>query len=189
MHKELLLLGLLRQGPMYGYELHRIVQAHGALYSDMKKANLYYLLDRLAGSGCLTVQAEPGMRGARGERLVYTITAAGRERFGELLREVMRSYEPEHNGVDVAVVFLSHLPASEAIGLLAERQQAVAERRAQVAAELGDPAAHGPLRQIAADHLLSQIDAELDWIARSLAYLREVVWTGAIKEGENGQPT
>ncbi len=73
--------------------------------------------------------------------------------------------------------------------MLAERQQAVAERRAQVAAELGDPAAHGPLRQIAADHLLSQIDAELDWIARSLAYLREVVWTGAIKEGENGQPT
>ncbi len=188
MHKELMLLGLLRPGSLYGYELHRIVQAHGELYSDMKKANLYYLLDRLAGSGHLTVQAEPGTRGARGERLVYTITAAGRERFAELLREVLRSYEPDHNGVDVAVIFLSHLPASEAVSLLAERQRTVAERRAQVAAELGDPAAHGPLRQIAADHLLSQIDAELNWIERSLAFLHEVGWTGAAKEDVNGQP-
>lgn len=186
MHKELMLLGLLRRGPMYGYELHRIVQAHGEIYSDMKKANVYYLLDRLAGSGCLTVQAEPGTRGARGERLVYTITEVGRERFGELLREVLRSYEPEHNGVAVAVNYLSHLTTDEALDLLGERQRVVAERRAQVAAELGDPAAHGPLRQLAADHLLSKIDAELDWIARSLAYLHEAGWTGATKEDEDG---
>ena len=40
MHKVLLLLGLLLQGPRYGYELHQIVRAHGELYADLKKSNL-----------------------------------------------------------------------------------------------------------------------------------------------------
>src|SRR5713226_7824384 len=100
MHKLLLLLGLLRQGPLYGYELHRIVRAHGELYTDLKKANLYYLLDRLARDGYLDVQVEPGARGPRGERIIYTITAKGREYFEHLLRGVLRTYEPVHTGID-----------------------------------------------------------------------------------------
>lgn len=188
MHKELLLLGLLRPGPMYGYELNRIVLAHGELYRDLKKGNLYYLLDRLAKDGNLSVASEPGARGARGERLIYTITEAGRQHFDTLLREVIRSYEPEHNGVDVAVVFLAHLPPAEALGLLAERRAVVTERRKRMAEELNDPMINNPLRHVAADHLLSQIDAEIAWIERSLAYLREVGWAGKQEEGENGQP-
>ena len=65
MHKELLLLGLLQSGHNTGYELHRIVTAHGELYTDLKKGNVYYLLERLAADGALTVTAEPGARGPR----------------------------------------------------------------------------------------------------------------------------
>jgi len=60
---------------MHGYELHRVVAAHGELYADLKKANVYYLLDRLATDGYVLVRTEPGAPGgARGERLVYEIT-------------------------------------------------------------------------------------------------------------------
>ena len=83
MHKILLLLGLLLRRPLHGYELHRIVRAHGELYADLKKGNLYYLLDRLAAEGYLKVQAEPGTRGARGERVIYELTDQGRARFVE----------------------------------------------------------------------------------------------------------
>lgn len=182
MHKDLLILGLLRAGPMYGYELNQFVVAHGEIYRDLKKANLYYLLDRLAKDGYLTVEEEPGARGARGARLIYTISEAGRQRFDTLLREVILNYEPEHNGIDVAVVFLSRLPSAEAIGLLEQRRDVVAARRQRVASELGDPNAHGPLRYIANDHLLSQIDAELAWIERSLRYLIEIGWTSKVEE-------
>src|SRR5690242_19416061 len=81
MHKTLHLLGLLLAGPKSGYDLHRILRAHGELYADLKKANVYYLLDRLARDGFLSVQSEPGARGPRGERLIYTMTESGRERF------------------------------------------------------------------------------------------------------------
>ncbi|HLI91259.1 MAG TPA: PadR family transcriptional regulator [Ktedonobacteraceae bacterium] len=171
MHKILLLLGLLRRRPKYGYELHQVIQAHGELYSDLKKANLYYLLDRLAKDGYLRVQVEPGTRGARGERLIYEITDQGRERFDELLREVLLTYEPVHTGVETAIIFLAQAAPSEAIALLIRRRQIVAERRAKVAAELDAMEDGGPMVQIASDHLLSLIDAELAWIDRSVTYL------------------
>src|SRR5258707_2617841 len=117
MHKTLLILGLLRRGPLHGHELHRIIRAHGELYADLKKANLYYLLERLTKEGYLHVHAEPGTRGARGERLIYGLTDRGQAHFNDLLREVLRSYEALHTGVEVAIVFLRLLPINEAIAL------------------------------------------------------------------------
>jgi DNA-binding PadR family transcriptional regulator len=195
MHKALLLLGLLLRGPLYGYELHRIVRAHGELYADLKKGNLYYLLERLAEEGFLEMKAETGARGARGERLIYELTERGRARFVELLHEVMQSYEPVHMGVDTAVVFLSYLSPAEGLRLFIERRQNVAARREAVVADLGDQAKNGALVRIASDHLLSLVDAELAWIDRSLAYLQEIGWANQAdrpeqqhigKEGEQG---
>jgi DNA-binding PadR family transcriptional regulator len=176
MHKVLLLLGLLLRGPLHGYELHRIVRAHGELYADLKKANLYYLLERLAAEGSLQVQAEPGTRGARGERLVYELTDQGRTQFTELLRDILQTYEPVHTGVETAIVFLSHLSPADGLRLLTERRQVVATRRATVALEIGDQENNGPLVRIAGDHLLSLMDAELAWLDRSLAYLEDLGW-------------
>jgi DNA-binding PadR family transcriptional regulator len=171
MHKALLVLGLLEGGPKTGYDLHRVVRAHGEFYADLKKANLYYLLERLAGEGCLEVQAESGARGPRRERLIYALTQRGKERFGELLRDVLRQYTPIHSGVEIAILFLSRVPAAEAITLLEQRREAVAARRARIVSELGDFAAHGTLQRIAADHLLSQIDGELAWADRALSQM------------------
>ena len=176
MHKVLLLLGLLQGGPLYGYELHRIVRAHGELYADLKKANLYYLLERLASEGYLSVQAEEGARGARGEKLIYELTEQGRAHFKALLREIILTYEPAHMGVDTAVVFLTSLPRAEGLQLLTERRENVARRRDVTAQELAAVAESSPLFHIASDHLLGLMDAELAWIDRSLAYLRDARW-------------
>lgn len=179
MHKVLLLLGLLLHGPRYGYELHQIVRAHGELYADLKKSNLYYLLERLAAEGSLSVRAEEGTRGARGERLIYELTDQGRMRFNELLREVILTYEPTHTGVDTAVMFLTTLPHAESLHLLRERRRVVGERREVVAKELAVGAEDNPLLHIASDHLLSLIETELAWLDRSLTYLHDSGWERA----------
>lgn len=195
MHKILLLLGLLRYGPMSGKDLHRLVQeqdalsfamsgydlhtlvrTHGALSTDLKKSNVYYLLDRLAADGYLNVSTEPGARGPRGERLIYSLTSAGCERFDELLREVLRTDDQLHSGIDVALLFLRQMPHAEALALLEERRQRTALRREQVASELDEQVRNNPLQRIAFDHLLSLIDAELAWLGRTLADLRVNGW-------------
>jgi DNA-binding PadR family transcriptional regulator len=175
-HKVLMLLGLLRQGPMSGYDLHRFVRAHGAVSADLKKANVYYLLDRLAADGYLHVQAEAGARGPRGERQMYTLTDLGRARFDELLREVLRSYDTVHTGVDVAVMFLGQLTQAEALSLLEERRQTISEQRKGIAAEMSEEMIHRPTQRIARDHLLCLLDAELAWVEHTLEELHSSQW-------------
>jgi DNA-binding PadR family transcriptional regulator len=172
MHKELLILGLVQSGHNTGYDLHRIVTAHGELYDDLKKGNVYYLLERLAESGALEVTAEAGARGPRRERLVYTLTDRGRRRFFELLREVVRTYELAHTGVEVGMVYLPYLAPQEAIPLLEERRQAVLARRTLMIEREARGGDHFHV-QLARDHLLSLMDAELAWIERTLQRLRE----------------
>jgi DNA-binding PadR family transcriptional regulator len=169
MHKELHILGLLQSGPLTGYDLHRIVVAHGELFTDLKKGNVYYLLERLAAHGALQVTAEAGARGPRRERLIYALTDQGRQRFHHLLREVVRTYEVAHSGVEVGMFFLPYLEPQDAIHLLQERREAVLAHRALIEREAGNRAhLH---QQLAQEHLLCLMDAELGWIQRALQRL------------------
>ncbi len=172
MHKTLLILGLLQNGPLHGYDLHRIVQAHGDIYADLKKPNLYYLLDRMAAEGLLHVHAETGARGARGERLIYELTEQGQTRFQELLREVLRSYEPVHTGIEVAITFLKRLSLEDAVSLLEERRSAVVIYQEQLLVHQQNNETN-PLTAIALDHLAGLVVAELQWVDRSLVRLRD----------------
>lgn len=169
MHKELHILGLLLPGPKTGYDLHRIVVAHGELFTDLKKGNVYYLLDRMAQRGDLSVTTEAGARGPQRERYLYAITEQGRRRFDQLLREVVRTFEVARTGVEVGVVFLPYLDRRDAIDLLRERRQSTLARRANIA---GDDRTHeGLFQELARDHLLSLLDAEVAWIDRALRRL------------------
>lgn len=170
MHKELLLLGFLQSGPKTGYDLHRIVQAHGDLYTDLKKGNVYYLLERMATEEYVSVVTESGGRGLRRERLIYTLTEGGRQRFQKMLREVLRTFELAHTGVEVGVVFLPYLPSEEAIALLEERRSAVIARRSLVTDPM--PLSSHLYVRLAHDHLRMLMDAELLWIERALESLR-----------------
>jgi DNA-binding PadR family transcriptional regulator len=173
MHKQLMLLGLLQRQSLHGYELNRIVQAHGELYADLKKANVYYLLDRLARDGFVDVAAEPGARGNRGERLVYTRTEKGTKRFAELLRAVLADFSPTHTGLDVALMYLHRLRRGEAVAILQSRRDAIVARRELVAGEFKDIASRPLPAQLAVDHLMCMIDAELAWADRALKRLRQ----------------
>ncbi|HEX7264876.1 MAG TPA: PadR family transcriptional regulator [Candidatus Dormibacteraeota bacterium] len=169
MHKRLLILGLLLGGPLTGYDLHRVIAAHGELYRDLKKPNLYYLLDRMAQERLLEMKTETGARGRRGERLVYSITSAGRAQIVDLLREVLTAYEPIHSGVDVAIVLLDQLPKRESASLLKQRLDQVIARRQQISLELGQG---GREPGSAGDHLLALVDAEARWLKRAISRIQ-----------------
>jgi DNA-binding PadR family transcriptional regulator len=171
-HKELIILGLLAEQPMHGHELHRIVAAHGELYADLKKANLYHLLRRLHKCGYLRVRTEAGTRGRRGERLHYSLTASGRAYLKSLLHEIVRNYASVHSGIEVATVLLSGVPLPEAIALLRARRQAVLGHKAMLESQFADLKKRGPFAQISADHLIGAADAELAWVDRALRRLR-----------------
>jgi DNA-binding PadR family transcriptional regulator len=171
--KTLMVLGLLQSGPRHGYELHRIVLAHGSIYADFKKPTLYHLLHRLALQGYVHVHAETGARGRRGERLVFAIARPGELMFQELLRNALGSYDGTSTGFEVAVAFLASLPARDAQRLLRRRRAILQSRRDSMLAEIErlkemPPGPRLASRRLAFDHAMSLLAAELAWMDRAV---------------------
>jgi DNA-binding PadR family transcriptional regulator len=174
--KTLMILGLLRSGAKHGYELHRIVVAHGSLYADFKKPTLYHLLHRLALQGAVQVRSEGGARGPRGERLVFALAPPGEALLLDLLRGALSSHDSSQTSFEVAVAFVGMLPAAEAQELLRRRRAVIRARRAEVLDEIDEMAAQAQARrlaprQLAADHSLSLMDAEIAWTDRAIRQL------------------
>jgi DNA-binding PadR family transcriptional regulator len=174
--KIMMVLGLLKGGPRHGYELHRIVVAHGSIYADFKKPTLYHLLHRLALQGAVQVRSEGGARGPRGERLVFALTARGEAQFLRLLRAALSSYDTTQTVFEVAAAYLGMLPADEAQALLRQRRDVVRQRRAEMLAEIGAKAGAAPTpgmaaRQLATEHAVGLMDAELAWMDRVIRRL------------------
>ncbi len=173
--RTLMLLGLLQRGPLHGYELYRIIVAHGAIYSDFKKPTLYHLLSSLNASGIVEMTSEAGARGRRGERMVYSLTKKGQLLFHELLRSTLGLYQPVHTGLDVAIVFMARLPPAEARALLKERRKSVLARRDLISSE---PPPSTPGKRIvpaklAIDHAHGLLDAELAWIEKTIKLFKK----------------
>src|SRR3954452_17268905 len=93
---EFAILGLLQQSPMHGYELRKeLAQMLGGLRT-ISFGSLYPALKRLPAAGSTTAAAPapkalfppgaPPLTGRRG-KVVYTITAEGKERFHELVSQ------------------------------------------------------------------------------------------------------
>lgn len=166
MHKQLLLLAFLLDRPLTGYEVQQLVVAHGDLYSDLKKGNVYYLLGRMERDGLVSVKVVKGARGPRGERLVYSLTRKGRQAMLELLRTELETYQAPHTGIEVAMALLDQLPGAEARRLLQKRLVNVESVREQLRRQLGSSESHPGL---AAEHLVMMVDAERSWLMRAIA--------------------
>ena len=112
-----------------------------------------------------------GAWGRLGERLLYSLTPRGRKRFQRLLADEVATYETVHTGVEVGIVFLAQVPRRTALALLRKRRESIQSRRRLVQAAFGDVSGRRAFTQIAADHLLSLIEAESAWVERSLKLL------------------
>ncbi len=81
----LLILAVLSEEPMYGYQISRELARRSGGYFDMKEGLLYPLLHRMQREGLLSSewQAASGSR----RRKYYTITPAGKEAIQEQTQE------------------------------------------------------------------------------------------------------
>lgn len=136
---ELAILGILHESPMHGYELRkRLSTTLGAFRAAISYGSLYPTLRRLQAAGLITEgQAEPvegsveteipPMTSRRG-RIVYKITADGKERFQELLAEAgPETYDDPGFGVHFA--FFGRTDQETRIRILEGRRRRVEERR------------------------------------------------------------
>lgn len=180
MYKQVMLLGLLLEMPMYGQQIREVIETHHDLLADsIKKPTIYYQLERLAADGYLEIRREtveaPGPGAAHEdvgmrERDIYYITEAGRSYFYSLLRNMLSTYKQRPSDVDVCFFFLHHLSGREAASLLEVRHSLVTRERGAVMRQW--ERAQDDAHKLVYDHELTLLDAELLWLERTIEHLQ-----------------
>lgn len=165
MEREMLLLGLLRNGEMHGYQLNDYIERTLSFCADVKKATAYFLLDKMEGRGWVTVTEQ--REGNRPPRKVYHLTPSGEVEFQRLLRENLATFSSARSAADIGLAFLGALDPGEA-------RQLLQQRRAALSTDLdGIRAApqHGSGVQLLINHQINYLDSELRWLDETIASL------------------
>jgi DNA-binding PadR family transcriptional regulator len=134
---ELAILGLLQETPMHGYELRKeLATKLGTIRAAISYGTLYPTLKRLQTAGWISEAGAdeagdpeiiPPLTSRRG-RIVYKITAEGKERFADLLAQAgPETYDDAGFGVHFA--FFARTDRATRLRILEGRRRRVEERR------------------------------------------------------------
>jgi DNA-binding PadR family transcriptional regulator len=125
--------GLLQEAPMHGYELRKELAAKlGTLRAAISYGTLYPTLKRLRTAGWISEQStgqdDAPPRTSRRGRVVYRITAEGKERFSAMITSAgPETYDDA--GFGVHFTFFSRTDRATRLRILEGRRRRVEERR------------------------------------------------------------
>ena len=133
---ELAVLGLLHESPMHGYELRKRVNTLFGWGRVLSYGTLYPCLKQLLRAGLITqADTDPSVKTGRRARIVYKLTADGKEHFADLMAEAGPSaWDDESFGVHFA--FFAQTDAETRMRILEGRRSRLEERMARVRAAL-----------------------------------------------------
>ena len=136
---EQAILGLLHQAPMHGYELRKRLNLVLGSFRALSYGSLYPCLKSLVASGWITgaesPAAPPNALSGKRARIVYQLTAEGKERFADILASSgPASWEDEN--FDVRFAFFAQTDAETRLRILEGRRTRLEERLERVQAQL-----------------------------------------------------
>ena len=177
---DLAILGLLHESPMHGYELRKQLNTKlGAFRAAISYGSLYPTLRRMQGAGWITEESPAGRPAGevplltnRRSRVVYKITAEGKERFQELLA----SSGPEtfdDPGFGVHFAFFSRTDQATRLRILEGRRRRIEERREGLRDVLSRAAERLDAYTLELQrHGLDSCEREVRWLEELIAHER-----------------
>jgi DNA-binding PadR family transcriptional regulator len=157
-----LLLALLDGGAAHGYDLKRARDAWFPASRPLAFGQVYATLRRLERDGFVRVAETQAVNGP--ERTVYALTSRGRGRLRAWLHEAAEA--PEEGAGEVVRKTVAALQTGADAGAFLARQRAALEARVR---ELSDrPPEPGTGAQLARDHVVAHLNADLRWLEAAL---------------------
>jgi DNA-binding PadR family transcriptional regulator len=172
---EFAVLGLLREAPMHGYELRKRLNTSLGVFRAFSYGSLYPCLKTLVQQGWLAEETGAGPDGAsvaplsgRRAKIVYRLTAEGKERFEELLAQTgPDAWEDEHFGVRFA--FFGQTTRDVRMRVLEGRRSRLEERLDKMRASLART------REKLDDYTLELQRHGMESVEREVRWLNELI--------------
>jgi len=173
--RDLVVLGLLRERPRYGYEIKTIIDHLMSHIIDVSSGSLYYGLKKLLQDGLID-EASVEKVGRRPERSVYRITQLGEEQLARELPRVIFPQAQPYFQLDLALYFFDLMdPKDRALRLTMRREYLVktVDYLDEVENRYAAVSSKGPLYILL--HVRHYVHMELEFIDQLLAELPEGV--------------
>ncbi|MER6145843.1 PadR family transcriptional regulator [Streptomyces sparsogenes] len=185
---EFAVLGLLRESPMHGYELRKRLNTSLGVFRAFSYGSLYPCLKTLVANGWLI--EEPGSApeealaatlAGRRAKIVYRLTAEGKERFEELLAHTgPDAWEDEHFGVRFA--FFGQTSRDVRMRVLEGRRSRLEERLEKMRASLART------RERLDDYTLELQRHGMESVEREVRWLNELIESERAGRDQRGGP-
>jgi DNA-binding PadR family transcriptional regulator len=173
-NKELALLGLLTEGPKYGYQLEGDIEARGMRdWTEIGFSSIYYLLNKSEARGWVRATLEPSAKGPARKR--YVLTEEGWSVLRQAVTRRLAAPSPNSGELDLGLAFLSILPPEQVSEALSAYQQSLRAGLAHVN-QRWERSGKGHLPEhvdTLFSHSLNQIQSELDWVTQLLQSRKE----------------
>ncbi|MCD4672132.1 MAG: PadR family transcriptional regulator [Anaerolineaceae bacterium] len=165
MSTRLVILGLLRERPLYGYEIKQIIEEHMGDWTSIAFGSIYFALSKLDEEKFIE-KVSTEKTGSRPSRSIYQITEVGQAEFLRLLRQVWSQVERHYFAFDVGFFFGDALPLEETKSYLQRRVAQLESTVQHITAHRAEQLADEAVPRLAAaifDHSLTHFQAELAW--------------------------
>jgi DNA-binding PadR family transcriptional regulator len=192
---ELAVLGLLHRTPMHGYELRKQLTNVLGMFRALSYGSLYPCLHELLAAGLIAEEhdeAEPARTTAAGRPRpgrralkVYRLTAEGKERLQELLREGGPAAW-EDDGFGVHFAFFGQTRADVRLRILEGRRSRLEERMESIRAALTRTRERVDSYTLELHrHGLESVEREVRWLNELIASERQAVGPEITSEKES----
>lgn len=168
MIQDLVLLGLLKEGPKHGYEIKKTINQVLNTFTNIDSKSIYYPLRRLEEKGLVSKRL--GRKGKRPEKFVYKITKEGTEAFEKLLNDNFLNFQRPIFNIDLSLYFLPLVKSGLAQSRLRSRLRGMRkimrwleERRANL----------GKKRK--SFHLLAVIDHQIELTKADIRFTQDLI--------------
>lgn len=162
---DLLILGMLVDRPMHGYELHQVLRSEGVEeWFNLSVAGIYYSLGKLRDRGLVSEAQQRSAVG--GTKTIYRLTEEGREAFLQGMEELLGAQEKVYFDYNVGVYLLNRLPVERALPLLERRRDFLVSWSQELCDRLESEGEQNlsPLQKAIVDHTLRFLGMEIQWL-------------------------
>ncbi|MFL6099290.1 MAG: helix-turn-helix transcriptional regulator [Actinomycetales bacterium] len=177
---DLAVLGLLHESPLHGYELRKRLNALLGSFRALSYGTLYPCLKSLVARGWIVESAAGATPGAGRAKVVYELTADGKEQFQDLLGEAgPAAWEDE--SFDVRFAFFARTDAAVRLRILEGRRTRLEER-------LDNIKAASTRARDRLDAYTQELQRHgLDAAEREVRWLNELIETERSSKGRTGK--
>lgn len=169
---------------MHGHQLRLLAEEeHIHLWTDFTVGAVYGAIKRLAAEGLITaVRTE--REGNYPERIVYDVTAAGRDALSDIRSRTLAEFSLRADPFDLAIARLDDDAVASLPGTLTTRRELLSGMLADHHVRLDRAAPHLTLLEThALLHQRARIEAEIAWVDSLIAALPEIIHDETSRKG------